>query len=105
MEKEFRVGELSKLTGLTVRTLHYYEEMGLFSPTQRAANSYRLYSEADVAVLQRISTLKFLGFSLEQIKSFLKAAEDSPAASKSSLVKLIPLQIKKSNRILLTKKF
>ncbi len=84
----YRIGELAKLTGLTVRALHYYEETGLLSRAERGSNGYRQYSAADVARLQKISSLKFLGFSLEQIKQHLH----NP---KFSLATTIPMQIAK----------
>lgn len=64
----WRVGELSKLIGVTVRTLHHYDELTLLSPSQRSDAGYRLYTESDVAKLQQIFSLKQLGFSLEEIR-------------------------------------
>lgn len=86
MEKGLTVGQLAKLTGLTVRALHHYEAKGLLSPAPRGSNGYRAYSEADVKALQQISILKMLGFSLEQIKTCIQ----NP---KYALPKLIPMQI------------
>ena len=50
----FTVGELAKLTGVTVRTLHHYDEIGLVTPSQRTAAGYRLYGERDVLRLQQV---------------------------------------------------
>jgi MerR family transcriptional regulator, thiopeptide resistance regulator len=66
-----RVGELAKQTGISVRTLHYYEEIGLLAPSRRSEAGYRLYADADVARLQQIMSLRQLGFSLEQIRDCL----------------------------------
>ncbi len=63
----WRVGELAKRTGLTVRTLHYYEERGLLHPPLRSEGGYRLYTEKDVARLQQIASMRRLGFSLDDI--------------------------------------
>lgn len=66
-----KVGELAKRTGVSVRTLHYYEEIGLLAPSQRSEAGYRLYGAADVARLQQILSLRQLGFSLEHIRDCL----------------------------------
>ncbi len=75
----WKVGELADQTGLTVRTLHYYEELGLLSPSHRTASEHRLYTEQDLARLQQIVSLKSLGMSLGQIKQTLDQPTFSPA--------------------------
>lgn len=70
-KKWWRVGELAKQAGLSVRTLHYYDEIGLLSPTQHSVAGYRLYSSADITRLHQIQSLKQLGFSLEKIQQLL----------------------------------
>jgi DNA-binding transcriptional MerR regulator len=66
-ERPRRVGEVAKATGLTVRALHHYDEIGLLVPSQRTSAGYRLYSDGDVARLYRILALRTLGFTLEEI--------------------------------------
>lgn len=66
-----KVGQLARLTGLTVRTLHHYEEIGLLIPSARSEAGYRLYSRDDVERLQRIVSLRQLGFSLASIAACL----------------------------------
>ncbi|MGJ0118204.1 MerR family transcriptional regulator [Williamsia sp. MIQD14] len=66
-EKLYRVGQLAELTGLTVRTLHHYDEIGLLSPSRRSGAGYRLYAGDDVTRLYEILALRQLGLSLEQI--------------------------------------
>jgi|GEM_PF-587913 len=65
------VKDLSKLTGVSVQTLHYYDRIGLLKPTLRLSNDYRTYSEQDLLRLQQIVALKFFGFKLSQIKELL----------------------------------
>lgn len=65
------VKDLSKLTGVTVQTLHHYDRIGLLKPSLRFANGYRVYSEKDLLTLQQIIALKFFGFELSQIKTLL----------------------------------
>jgi DNA-binding transcriptional MerR regulator len=61
------VGEVSALVGITVRTLHHYDERGLLSPSGRTDSGYRLYSERDLERLQEILGWRALGFSLHEI--------------------------------------
>jgi len=77
-QKNWKIGELAKQTGLTVRTLYHYDQIGLLSPSQYSDIGHRLYTETDIARLQQIMWLKQLGFSLEQIKEFIENANFNP---------------------------
>lgn len=69
-----RIEQVAARTGLTKRTLRYYEEIGLLPPPTRTEGGYRLYSEADVQQLERIKRLKdLLGFSLAEIRELADA--------------------------------
>lgn len=74
----WRVGELAKATGLTVRTLHYYDELGLLQPSQHSDSGHRLYTARDLTRLQQILSLRQLGFSLEEIGDCLDRPDFSP---------------------------
>ena len=76
----WRVGELARQTGLTVRTLHHYDDIGLLTASRRSEAGYRLYTSDDVARLQQIRSLKSLGFSLEEIRDYLRQPDPSPQA-------------------------
>ena len=65
--KRWKVGELAKATGLTVRALHHYDEVGLLVPSERTSAGHRLYAERDVRRLYRILALRSLGLGLEEI--------------------------------------
>jgi DNA-binding transcriptional MerR regulator len=67
MDKRYRVTEFARLTRVTVRALHYYDQIGLLKPSGRTASRYRYYTDKDLFRLQQIVTLKFLGLSLDQI--------------------------------------
>ncbi|CAA9452108.1 MAG: Transcriptional regulator, MerR family [uncultured Rubrobacteraceae bacterium] len=73
-----KVGELAKQTGLSVRTLHYYDEIGLLSPSRRTEAGHRLYTAGDVDRLRQINSLRYLGASLEEIREILDAPDFSP---------------------------
>src|SRR3712207_1999495 len=68
----WKVGELARQTGLSVRTLHYYEEIGLLSPSQRTDAGHRIYTAGDVVRLQRIESLRTLGIDLQEIRERLE---------------------------------
>lgn len=74
----WKVGELAKRTGVSVRTLHHYDEIGLLSPSHRSPSGYRLYTEDDVRRLQQIRSLRTLGFSLEEVGAFLQRPDVTP---------------------------
>jgi DNA-binding transcriptional MerR regulator len=76
--RTWKVGELAKQTGLTVRTLHHYDAIGLLSPSHRTAAGHRLYVEDDVARLQQVASLRNLGFPLEEIRDVLNDRRMSP---------------------------
>ncbi len=67
------VKDLSKLTGVSVQTLHHYDKIGLLKPSLRLSNGYRIYSEKDLLRLQQIVALKFFGFELAQIEDLLNS--------------------------------
>jgi DNA-binding transcriptional MerR regulator len=73
-----KVGELAKRTGLTVRTLHHYDEIGLLKPSMHSEAGYRLYTAADVARLQQVLSLRQLGFSLEEVRDCLNRPGFAP---------------------------
>ena len=79
MGRRWKVGELAALTGLTIRALRYYDQIGLFSPSDYSGSGHRLYNESDILRLQQIMSLKDLGLSLEEIQSVLAGDAYSPA--------------------------
>lgn len=68
----FQAREFARLSGVTVRTLHHYDRLGLLKPSRYTGAGFRLYSEDDFARLEQIVALKFIGFSLNEIKNILK---------------------------------
>ena len=69
------VGQLAKATGLTVRTLHHYEQIGLLAPSERGENGYRRYRPQDVDRLYRIVALRALGLPLKAIAGALDSGD------------------------------
>lgn len=76
--KEYTVQQLAKLAGISVRTLHHYDEIGLLKPQIRTAARYRIYLEEEVLRLQQILFFKELGVSLNEIKKILDSPQYNP---------------------------
>jgi DNA-binding transcriptional MerR regulator len=74
----FRIGELARRTGVSVRTLHHYDAIGLLRPSQRSESGHRLYDGEDVGRLQQIRSLRALGLSLEEIRELLGSKRLTP---------------------------
>ncbi len=68
----YKVGQLASATGLTVRTLHHYDHVGLVCPSGRTSSGHRLYDESDVQRLYQVLALRQLGLSLEAIADALE---------------------------------
>ena len=78
----FTVGELAKLTGITVRTLHHYDQIGLVQPSDRSDAGYRLYGDGDVLRLQQVLLYRELGLPLDQIAGVLESRAPRAALAK-----------------------
>lgn len=72
-----KIGDLAKQTGLSIRTLHHYDAIGLLSPSQRTEAGHRLYDDQDIMRLQQILSLRQLGFSLSEVGECLANPEFS----------------------------
>jgi MerR family transcriptional regulator, thiopeptide resistance regulator len=96
----FQVGDLSKRTGLSIRTLHYYDEIGLLSPSHRTESGYRVYDKQDIIRLQQIVTLKQIGFSLEDVRSCLDNGERAFAEMVRLHIAKVRNQIELSQQLL-----
>jgi MerR family transcriptional regulator, thiopeptide resistance regulator len=69
------VGQVAERSGVTVRTLHHYDEIGLLRPSRRSASGYRLYTDEDLVRLQHVVVYRRLGFSLEDVAVLLDDPE------------------------------
>lgn len=77
----YKAQEFAERAGVTVRTLHHYDRLGLLSPSGRTEAGYRLYGDRDLVRLEQILALKFIGFPLQEIGRLLKRdAKDLPSA-------------------------
>lgn len=85
MKNMFYAKELSMITKVSIRTLHYYDKIGLLQPSARLPNGYRIYSDNDLIKLEQIIALKYFGFNLSQIMSLLHDGKDMLTSLKSRL--------------------
>lgn len=69
--KLFKIGEIAKSAGITVRTLHHYDQMGILVPSGSRESGHRLYTEGDIERLQQVISLKSMGFPLSKITEVL----------------------------------
>ena len=73
----WKVGELAGRTGMSVRALHHYDEIGLLTPTLRTPSGHRLYQQSDVERLQQIQSLRLMGIPLDEVRQLLDGARIS----------------------------
>ena len=97
--RPLRVGELARATGLTVRTLHHYDEIGLLEPSERSGAGYRLYTDADVRRLYRILALRGMGFSLDEIAATLRREGGDPRPAVRRHLEQVDEQLRLARRL------
>jgi len=88
-----KVGELAKRSGLTVRTLHHYDAIGLLMPSARSEAGYRLYNRDDIARLHQIQALRRLDLSLADIGAFLARPDSTLSSVIEQQIQALTLQI------------
>ncbi|GLU32302.1 MerR family transcriptional regulator [Trinickia caryophylli] len=94
-----KVGELAKRSGLTVRTLHHYDAIGLLTPSARADNGYRLYDRHDIARLHRIQALRRFGLSLAEVGAYLAQPDTPLAPIVARQIAMLDRQIDQASRL------
>ena len=88
------VKEVSKLTGVSVRTLHYYDAIGLLKPTKVTEAGYRMYDDAALSRLQNILLFRELQFPLKEIKVILDSPNFNQEEAIAQQIRLLELQYK-----------
>lgn len=94
------VKEVSRLTGVSVRTLHHYDAIGLLKPARVTEAGYRLYDAAALARLQTILLFRELEFPLKEIKAMLDAADFDPIAALDDQIHLLQLRREHLDRLI-----
>ncbi|MGA5442353.1 MerR family transcriptional regulator [Streptomyces griseoincarnatus] len=76
--KLMQIGEVSERTGLSLRTIRHYEDVGVVAPSERSLGGFRLYTEAEVRRLALVRRMRPLGFCLEDVRALLDVLERLP---------------------------
>lgn len=79
MGHQMQIGEVAERTGLSLRTIRYYGEVGLVVPSSRTEGGFRLYTDDDVARLELVKMMKPLEFSLEEMREVIDALDELDA--------------------------
>src|SRR5579859_1146144 len=98
----YTVKKLAAMSGVSVRTLHFYDETGLLKPAYHKANGYRLYEEPQLLTLQQILFYRELGFELKQIKQILGRADFETAAALESHREVLQQKLARARTLLET---
>jgi DNA-binding transcriptional MerR regulator len=98
-ERTYPVGTVARLAGVTVRTLHHYDAIGLLRPTGRAGNGYRRYSDGDLERLQRILFYRELEFDLDRIKDAMADPAADPLEHLRRQHRLLTARIERLQRL------
>ncbi len=94
MDDGLKIGEITEKTGLSIPTLRHYDSVGLVTPSGRSPGGFRLYNDEDVRRILLVRRMKPLGFTLDQMRSFLDAAEGlrdgtaDPAEARATLAEI-----------------
>lgn len=100
--KQYTVKKLAKLSGVSVRTLHWYDEIALLKPAFYDANGYRCYEEEQLLTLQQILFFKELGFPLKDIQKILASSDFDKMRALSTHKKVIQTNIERQSELLQT---
>ncbi len=95
----FTISEFGKRSRTTVRTLRFYQELGLLAPAKQNSSGHKLYGFEELAKLQQIQSLKFLGYSLQEIKNLIDTESDVSKQLEKSLPWQHKLLIEKRNEL------
>jgi DNA-binding transcriptional MerR regulator len=98
----YTVKELAQISGVSVRTLHWYDEVGLLKPAYRGSNGYRYYEEEQLLILQQILFFRELGFELKQIRRVLGRSDFDKMVALSSHRQVLKKNLEQTRKLLKT---
>ena len=98
----YTVKQLAGMSGVSVRTLHFYDEVGLLKPAYLGANGYHFYEEAQLLTLQQILFYRRLGFELKQIKRILTRRDFDKVAALESHRKVLQKSLANTQQLIET---
>lgn len=98
----YTVNKLAKLSGVSIRTLHFYDEVGLLKPAHTGENNYRYYEQEQLLMLQQILFYRELGFPLNEIKEILSTSDFDKVAALKSHRKTLEQRIDQTHSLIKT---
>src|SRR4030095_11847485 len=98
----YTVQQVAKMSGVSVRTLHFYDEIGLLTPACYGANGYRFYEEPQLLTLQQILFYRELGFELKHIKSILRRPDFEKVTALQSHRKVLQKNLARTRALITT---
>ena len=98
----YTVKQVAAISGVSVRTLHFYDETGLLKPSYHGANRYRYYEEPELLTLQQIFFYRELGFELKEIQRILGRADFEKLAALQSHRKVLEKDLRRTHRLIET---
>src|SRR4026209_374835 len=98
----YTVKKLAAMSGVSVRALHFYDEVGLLKPAYLGANGYRFYEEAQLLILQQILFYRELGFELTQIKTILRRPDFDKITALESHRKVLRRNVAHTRKLIQT---
>jgi DNA-binding transcriptional MerR regulator/quercetin dioxygenase-like cupin family protein len=98
----YTVKQVAEMSGVSVRTLHFYDETGLLKPSRHRANGYRFYEEPQLLILQQILFYRELGFELKQIRGILGRADFEKVAALQSHRKVLEKNLARTRTLIET---
>lgn len=98
----YTVTKLAKISGVSVRTLHWYDEIGLLKPAYYGTNGYRYYEDEQLLILQQVLFFRELGFELKQVEAILKRRDFDKIAALSSHRLVLQKNVERTKRLIKT---
>lgn len=94
-----RIGEFAERAGVTPRTVRYYESLGLLGPSEREGGGFRYYTETELARLQKITSLKSLGLTLEEVATVVPLYFEDPTGvqGKRKVLEILKLHLQETD--------
>src|SRR4029079_14731905 len=98
----YTVAKLAEISGVSIRTLHWYDEVGLLKPAYHGTNGYRYYEEEQLLILQQILFFKELGFELKQIQKVLGRSDFDKMVALSSHREVLTKNLEQTKKLIKT---
>ena len=98
----YTVKKLAQISGISIRTLHWYDQVGLLKPAYHSSNGYRYYEEEQLLILQQILFFKELGFELKQIQKVLGSSDFDKVVALSSHRQVLKKNLEQTRKLIKT---